>query len=598
MITARAFHTATLLSDGRVLIAGGLSTTASGPGFGNVLASAEIYDPNTGSFIATGDMTAPHWGHAATLLDIGKVLVFGAAPGYPGGGAPEIYDPSSGSFAWAGNANGIGWGAKLVSLLDGTVLMVGGYGGAQKASLYDPASGASRLAAFLGPLDLFAELTYHTATLVPNGKVLIAGGSTDPGYPGDWDVSQAMLYDPRRGTFQGTGSLLQARMSHTATLLLNGSVLITGGYDEPSVGKSLGVLSSAELYDPDAGTFTNAGMMTSKRSSHTATLLRDGRVLLVGGGIINDYNQWDGESTAELYVPAGNPMTPDCGNYKNVGGSCRRIGILPWYAAIPGQWETDLVLSAGPHAVRFGYVMSAALTYDGIGHNLLLEDYRGSFTAESVDHLDLKTGDSYGAGILAGVDCYGSLASCQTVPSMGALIVTVDGPDAAALEGPQIRETFKLLASDGSVVSQMDASATFRDQASRGWRAAITETPRSRQAQPGATITAFAVANLSVVPQAVVVKVFDESGNLVASAKTPVLNKAQSLGPPYDDQGWVGGVYSATLSNFLGMDLAPSPLESEFHGTVTFEGEAGENIAPLVMGGNWPLIVAVPVIPE
>ena len=284
-----------------------------------------------------------------------------------------------------------------------------------------------------------------------------------------------------------------------------------------------------------------------------------------------------------------------CGKYPTVDTYCRRIGVLPWYGGIPGQWETDLELNPGSNPIQFGYITSLAYSYDGIGHNLLLQDYRGSFNAGSVYDL---TGGTYSARILAGVNCYGQVLGCQTVGSLGSLGVTIDGSNAAALEGVQIRETYKLLARDGSVAGQTDVPVIFRDQASARWSADLIETPLSQQTHAGATVTALAVANLSLSPQAVIVKVFDQSGNLVASAKTPVLSGAPSLGASFDDVAAVGGVYAAALSNLLGIDLAPSPGSANFQGTVTFEGEAGGKIAPEVIRGSWPPIASVSVTPE
>jgi hypothetical protein len=144
----------------------------------------------------------------------------------------------------------------------------------------------------------------------------------------------------------------------------------------------------------------------------------------------------------------------------------------------------------------------------------------------------------------------------------------------------------------------MDAPVIFRDQASARWIADLIETPLSQHTHTGATVTAFAVVNLSLSQQAVVLKVFDQSGNVVASAKTPVLNGAPSLGASFDSVASVGGVYAAVLSNLLGIDLAPSPGRANFQGTVTFEGEAGGKIAPQVIRGSWPPIASVPVTPE
>ena len=213
--------------------------------------------------------------------------------------------------------------------------------------------------------------------------------------------------------------------------------------------------------------------------------------------------------------------------------------------------------------------------------------------AESVDDI---TG-AYSARILAGQDCNGQLG-CQTVGSLGSLVITIDGPDATALDNAEVGATYKLLGSDGAVAGEADAPVVFRDQASSAWSAPVTNTPLSKQAQPGATVMSFAVANLSAGAQAVVVKVFDGSGKLVGSATTPVLTGATSLGAPFEDADGVGGVYAVTLSGLLGTDLVPSVGDTVFHGTVTFEGAAGGKIAPLVVQMNRPSITSIPATPE
>src|SRR5213078_4533407 len=124
----------------------------------------------------------------------------------------------------------------------------------------------------------------HTATLLPSGKVLVAGGSNGS------DLSSAELYDPASGTWTATGSLGTARDAHTATLLPNGEVLVAGGYTGSA-------LSSAELYDPASGTWTATGSLGTARDAHTATLLPNGKVLVAGGN--NGYAL----SSAELYDP-------------------------------------------------------------------------------------------------------------------------------------------------------------------------------------------------------------------------------------------------------------------------------------------------------
>src|SRR6266478_5596840 len=127
----------------------------------------------------------------------------------------------------------------------------------------------------------------HTATLLPNGKVLVAGGGT-----GVSELSSAELYDPASGSWSPTGSLTTARNDHTATLLPSGKVLVAGG------DSSSGYLTSAELYDPASGTWSATGSLNTARDNHTATLLPSGKVLVAGG-----FNSSGYLSSAELYDP-------------------------------------------------------------------------------------------------------------------------------------------------------------------------------------------------------------------------------------------------------------------------------------------------------
>lgn len=291
MINPRAWHTATLLSDGRVLIAGGYNSAANGGGY--TTASAEIYDPATGTFAATGDMVTPQRGHSASLLENGKVFLSGS--GFAA--QPEIYDPLSGTFAPVGDVDGIGSGTTATRLLDGTVLTTGGH--PANAVIYDPASGVAHL---IAPIPTPSSspyysressgLDYQSSTLLANGQVLIAGGAID-GY-GEVAIQQAYLYDPGTQSIQPAGSLASARDSHTATLLPDGRVLIAGGFQGVGTGSEVGIRQDAELYDPATGTVTGFALMNKPRDGHTATLLPNGRVLIVGGRDVY---------VAELYLP-------------------------------------------------------------------------------------------------------------------------------------------------------------------------------------------------------------------------------------------------------------------------------------------------------
>jgi len=285
MGTTRYWHTATLLNSGKVLIAGGITLSA----------NAELSDPAAGAFSATGGMSTTRYnGHTASLLPNGNVLIaggFSCLHFIPAGCAlasAEVYDRATGSFASTGAMTVSRGGHSATLLPNGKVLIAGGSSTgnslATSADTYDQLTGK-----FTPTGAMSVARSLHTATLLPNGKVLIAGGF---GYP-----AAAELYDPATGTFSVTGSMITPRMEHTATLLPNGKVLIAGG-----VG-TLGYLATAELYDPSTGSFTATGPMAIARVWHTATLLPNGKVLIVGGLNTPPSGRYVDYASAELYDP-------------------------------------------------------------------------------------------------------------------------------------------------------------------------------------------------------------------------------------------------------------------------------------------------------
>jgi len=267
LATARADHSATLLPNGKVLVAGGQTPLA--------LTSAELYDPVTGTWSATGSLVGPRCQHTATLLPNGQVLVAGgAAADYLT--SAELYDPVTGTWSATGSlATGRHYHTATL-LPNGQVLVAGGDYWDEKnnhqmsdCELYNPATGLWSNAGSPATPRLG-----HTATLLPNGKVLVAGGGN-----GSSSVASAELYDPTGngpgGSWSATGSLATARGQHTATLLPGGQVLVVGGiwaYD---------IL--AELYNPAMGTWSGAGTPANIYISHTATLLPNGKVLVAAG---------------------------------------------------------------------------------------------------------------------------------------------------------------------------------------------------------------------------------------------------------------------------------------------------------------------------
>jgi hypothetical protein len=293
MIASRYMHTATLLPNGTVLIAGGRIQNG-----GDGQAGAELYDPAAGTFSATGSMTIPRYLHTATLLNNGKVLIAGG--NYPYSQSAELYDPSTRTFTATDDMTEPG--ADTATLLpSGSVLITRSVNddGEQHAELYDPATGTfARTGDFIDP----PPGQRPTATLLANGKVLIAGGSM-----GDFGSATAQIYDPITGV-SGSGAKMTAAINAwaSATLLPDGGVLIAGRYDfvacSPVIGFPLlgGTCpGTAEVYDPASGTFS-ASIGEQSMEGHAATLLPDGTVLISGGWVCCGITI----GSAELYHPA------------------------------------------------------------------------------------------------------------------------------------------------------------------------------------------------------------------------------------------------------------------------------------------------------
>jgi hypothetical protein len=273
MVSTHGPH-AVVLQDGRVLVVGG-------GGWAGSNVSAEIYDPDAGGFGGTGPMATARRNHAVTLLLSGKVLVTGGEyPFQTALSSAEIYDPASGMFTSAGTMKSVRANHTATLLQDGTVLIAGGWTAASQSSvassaeIYDPIAGTFTAVA--------ASMTVprwgHTATLLPSGDVLLAGGAPYTyGYGGI--TNSAETYHPATSAFAATASAMSAaRIDQTATLLPNGKVLVAGGdYD------GCGVDALSELYDPAARAFSSSASMSTGRTFHGATLLQNGQVFASGG---------------------------------------------------------------------------------------------------------------------------------------------------------------------------------------------------------------------------------------------------------------------------------------------------------------------------
>jgi len=334
------------LADGRVLVAGGRDGAQPTP---NYLSSAEIYDPATGAFSPTGSMGTGRLDPNASLLADGRVLIAGGSiDTFNATNTAEVYDPATGTFSPTASMAVAREGSTSTLLSDGRVFIAGGATGtfnapAASTTLYNPDGGIDHTGSFSGGVPMTTGRSNATATLLPGDKILIAGGqntflnyydtadiwtptttivATDSmsvahagavssllpggkvlivGGSADSVLATAVgeLYNPTAGTFSDTGSLATARSQMAGSGLADGRVLVAGGVDN-----SNNLLDSAEVYDPASGTFGATGNMSSQRWGASAVTLDSGRVLLVGG--LGSDNK--PVATTDLFYPNGFPF--------------------------------------------------------------------------------------------------------------------------------------------------------------------------------------------------------------------------------------------------------------------------------------------------
>lgn len=297
MRDARANHSATLLPDGRVLVAGGAA-------LGGQLKSVEIYDVDSGTWSVHAPLAAARAGHVAVLLDNKRVLVAaGAGPGKDdtyGLASTEMYDLRSGSWSPGGSLSAGRMDAIGLRLDDGRVLIAGGIGkGVTAESLtsvevYDPAADTWKVT---GKMATGRRANFTLTALRGDGKVLAAGGGID------WtsvDTDRAEVYDPARGLWAPVAPMPTSRHGHTATLLADGTMLVAGGVSRPARDKPATYVNTALIYHPEKNTWSPAtSEMRGPRGGHQAVRLPDGSVMLAGG-----YDGGAALQSVELFVPA------------------------------------------------------------------------------------------------------------------------------------------------------------------------------------------------------------------------------------------------------------------------------------------------------
>jgi uncharacterized protein YjdB len=282
------------LKNGKVLIAGGYTCNVAGNC--SSLISAELYDTTAGTFSSAGNMTVARRGHTVTVLTNGTVLLAGgqncsSATSCSTLSSAEIYDPVAGTFTGTSNSmSAARFGASAVVLNSGSVLIAGGFDGTNlpaASEIFTPND-----IAFSGPGPSLNVPRYHaTATLLNNGQVLVAGGSTcnSPGCP----THAAEIYDPAANIFNVVSAMNVPRFHHTATLLTNGDVVIAGGYSACT--SSCTSEASTEFFDPVAGAFTSGQPIATAVAGHTGTLSANGDALLIGGinaGVTLASDEW------------------------------------------------------------------------------------------------------------------------------------------------------------------------------------------------------------------------------------------------------------------------------------------------------------------
>ena len=363
MATARSYHTATLLQNGKVLVVGGGD-------FRSPLASAELYDPMTKTWSNAGSMATARIKYTVTPLQNGKILFVGGGIVLDKSGGriipvnnTDIYDPVANTWSSGGDMLTAHYSHTATLLSNGKVLVAGQEG----AELYDPVTNTwSRTGSMVN------GGSGHTAILLPNGKVLVTGGG----------FGDSELYNPDVNTWSSAGSMITTHGKPNVILLQNGNVLVAGGISN--------LIANAELYDSVNNTWGNAGSMATGRNNTTATLLSTGKILVIG----------DIPSGGELYDPTTNTWSSADSMVMEGRSKYTISSTLNGNVLITGGWYVSR-LTAGAELYD-----SATNTWSSAGNMSIA---RRGFTATT-----LQNGNVLVAG---GIDNDGSLQTSAEIYS-------------------------------------------------------------------------------------------------------------------------------------------------------------------------------------
>lgn len=321
MTRARYFHTATVLRSGCVLVVGGVTSDSSA----SPSRTAELYNPTRRSWRATEPLNTARYNHSATLLPDGRVLVVGGRSDERPLGmvSAELFDPDTGAWLPTGSLHRPRWGHTASLLPDGRVLIAGGYsdsGPTASTEIWEPRTASWSLSA-----SLVIGRYFHTATTLRDGRVLVTGGSVPE--MTDAATASSEMFQPTTGVWTAVEPMSSARLAHGATLLRNGRVLVVGG--DRVDGQEL---ASVEIYDPVSGAWSVAAPMHVARRQFALVQLFNGLVVVAGGyaagGLTGTeiYNPAHDRWTvaADLEVPRDGPVGAvlDTGDVLVAGGCC------------------------------------------------------------------------------------------------------------------------------------------------------------------------------------------------------------------------------------------------------------------------------------